>query len=434
MSPEQALARRGVVDQRTDVYSLGVTLYELLTLQHAFDGRDHQELLRQIALDEPISPRRLNAAIPRDLETIVLKAMAKDPSTRYATASDLALDLGRFLADRPILGRRPGMLERALRWCRRHKELVATAAAIFVLAMAVSTAAIWVQARKTEIHAREAELANQRRVAFVIESYPALHQVGTGAIAEASAKLLAGQSGTATYAEASHTLEHWLRFFQQAIELPPNDPPSRAVIARAYSRLGYIHWMLSIASATGHGVEPRLLGEAIAHFRRSVDLLEKLLADSPGDPKIRRYLAEALGLGNMGCCLRSAVRNGEAAWLYGRAIQIRRELLRGSSSPSAAHGSDRASVPGELEDLLYLVSTVHLMSGMLDSKGQVAEAEALRKQLEVDVAAVAAQLADPQFQDRRQPLGRAAHGRAVADLRRQPAPGRHDQSTAGLDP
>ena len=108
MSPEQALARRGVVDQRTDVYSLGVTLYELLALRPAFDGRDHQELLRQIALDEPTKPRRINPAIPRDLETIVLKAMAKDPSGRYATAQELAADLKRFLDDRPILARRPG--------------------------------------------------------------------------------------------------------------------------------------------------------------------------------------------------------------------------------------------------------------------------------------------------------------------------------------
>ena len=147
MSPEQALARRGVVDQRTDIYSLGVTLYELLTLQPALDGRDHQELLRQIALDEPVSPRRLNSAVPRDLETIVLKAMAKDPSSRYATAQELAADLRRFMVDQPVLARRPGVLERILRWARRRKELVATAAAILVLALTISTTAIWAQAR-----------------------------------------------------------------------------------------------------------------------------------------------------------------------------------------------------------------------------------------------------------------------------------------------
>src|SRR5437763_15676049 len=75
MSPEQALAQPVGVDHRTDVYSLGATLYELLTLEPAFPGRDRQEILRQIALEEPRPPRRLNARIPAELETIVLKAM-----------------------------------------------------------------------------------------------------------------------------------------------------------------------------------------------------------------------------------------------------------------------------------------------------------------------------------------------------------------------
>ncbi len=400
MSPEQALARRGVVDQRTDIYSLGVTLYELLTLQPAFDGRDHQELLRQIALDEPIPPRKLNPAVPRDLETIVLKAMAKDPSSRYATAQELSADLRRFMDDQPVLARRPGVLERTFRRARRHKELVASATAICLLALTISTAAIWTQARKTAIQAHETELANQRRVAFVIESYPALHQMGTHAIEEASAKIFPSQAGSASREEASRALQHWERFFKQAIELPPNDVASRAVIARAYSRLGYTHWMLSLANATERGAEPRLLAVALGEYRRSVDLLEKLIADSPGDLKIRRYLAEALGLKNMGCCLRSAFRNEEAESFYLRAIQIRRELLRGTLSRDAGI-STLAEVPDDIDDLLYLVNTVHLMAGMLESKGQVAEAERLRRDLEEDIGAVAARLSEPKFLERR---------------------------------
>jgi len=94
MSPEQAQGRRAIVDHRTDIYSLGTTLYEVLTLRAAFAGQDRHEVLRKIAEEEPPPPRLLNQSVPRDLETIVLKAMARDVCQRYATARDLADDLG----------------------------------------------------------------------------------------------------------------------------------------------------------------------------------------------------------------------------------------------------------------------------------------------------------------------------------------------------
>jgi serine/threonine protein kinase/Flp pilus assembly protein TadD len=142
MSPEQALAKRVTVDHRTDVYSLGATLYELLTLQPAFAGTDRQELLRQIAFEEPRPPRRLNKAVPPELEVITLKALEKNPAERYATAREIAEDLRRYLEDKPIKARRPTLANRVGKWARRHPELVAASVVLLfltALGLAVST-------------------------------------------------------------------------------------------------------------------------------------------------------------------------------------------------------------------------------------------------------------------------------------------------------
>jgi WD40 repeat protein/serine/threonine protein kinase len=176
MSPEQALAQRVAVDERTDVYSLGVTLYELLTLQPAYNGTSREEVLRQIAFEEPRPPRRLNDKIPAELETIVLKAMAKVPEERYRTAQKLADDLRRFLEDKPIRAKRPSLRQRAAKWARRHKTVVRAAGVVLVLAvaaLAVSTVLIW-QAkedvkraleRERQLHEQERQNAYYQRIA-----------------------------------------------------------------------------------------------------------------------------------------------------------------------------------------------------------------------------------------------------------------------------
>jgi serine/threonine protein kinase len=149
MSPEQALAQRAVIDHRTDVYSLGATLYELLTLRPVFAGRDRQELLRQIAQEEPRPPRRLERTIPAELETIVLKALEKAPQDRYATAQEFADDLERFLKDEPLQARRPSLVQRARKWARRHRPAVWSAAVVMLLAglLGGGNALWWLQKR-----------------------------------------------------------------------------------------------------------------------------------------------------------------------------------------------------------------------------------------------------------------------------------------------
>jgi serine/threonine-protein kinase len=148
MSPEQAAARPAAVDERSDIYALGVTLYELLTLEPAFGGTGHMEILRRIAEQPPKSLRKGNPAVPADLETIIHKAMEKDAAARYATAGALADDLRRFLDARPILARRPGPLDRATKWAVRHRAATISAALVVVTVLLSTAVAALVVASK----------------------------------------------------------------------------------------------------------------------------------------------------------------------------------------------------------------------------------------------------------------------------------------------
>lgn len=134
MAPERFEGRG---DHRADVYALGLTLYELLTLEPAFHAENRAKLVEQVIAATPRVPRSLNPAIPRDLETIVLKATQRDPSMRYQSAQDLAADLRRYLEDRPIRARRASTIEHAWRWCRRNQAVASLMAVIgFMLVVA----------------------------------------------------------------------------------------------------------------------------------------------------------------------------------------------------------------------------------------------------------------------------------------------------------
>lgn len=140
MAPEQT---QGVADARSDIYALGLTLYELMILRPAFDDTDLSPRHNgQPVRREPVQPRKINRAIPQDLETIVLKCLAREPARRYQSAAELAADLRRFLDDKPIRARRASSVERMRRWCRRNPALATMSALAATLLMAVAATVV----------------------------------------------------------------------------------------------------------------------------------------------------------------------------------------------------------------------------------------------------------------------------------------------------
>ena len=153
MSPEQAVGDRTILDHRTDIYSLGVTLYELLTLEPAINGEGYREMLNHVVEREPPTPLSIDPTLPVELDTIVRKAIAKTPVERYATAQAFADDLQRWLDDKPILARPPTAIERLTKWRRRNSGLVNAAAGILMivsLGLLATTLLVWREQRYTQ--------------------------------------------------------------------------------------------------------------------------------------------------------------------------------------------------------------------------------------------------------------------------------------------
>jgi serine/threonine protein kinase len=166
MSPEQIAAGRTPLDHRTDIYSLGATLYELLTLQPPFQGERRDQVLAQIIHKEPKRPRRLDRRVPIDLETICLKALDKDPDRRYQTAGRLAEDLRRYVSRFAISARRAGPVQRLIKWARRKPGLAAALTGVLFLTLAVGffahQAHLAGQQRRNEQERREQEIRYEK--------------------------------------------------------------------------------------------------------------------------------------------------------------------------------------------------------------------------------------------------------------------------------
>jgi tetratricopeptide (TPR) repeat protein len=384
MSPEQALANRAVVDQRTDVYSLGATLYELLTLQPVFEGTDRQELLRRIAQEEPRRPRALNPAIPADLETIVLKALAKEPQSRYATAGELADDLGRYHEDRPILARRPGPLERSARWARRHVAIVLTALPLLALLVLGLTAGIvLVLAKQAEIRRQQDEVERSRAATRRQrdEARRAVNDMYTQVAEEWLDRQPSLQPLQRDF------LKKALAYYQAfALESDP-DPAVRAEAGAAALHVGEIQRKLG-----RHAESERAYHQAITVLETIMEkgsgtfLAEAGPARAPTSSRIKTapapfftaHSAQILdslsrSYGGLGELLLETGRSAEAQAALGRAVALTQALVE--ATPSSAAGRPA------------LAAAFSRLGTLLQLAGRFSEAEhAYRKALELDKA------------------------------------------------
>jgi len=392
MSPERF---RGQCDVRADVYALGMTLYELLTLKAAYASGDRLKLIEQIRQSEATSPRSVDGRIPRDLETIVMKAIDKDPRRRYQSADELGEDLQRFVNDEPIKARRAGAAERLGRWCRRNPAVAGLLAAVLVLMAAGTAVSTWqavaANRARADLAAKNDALADeqakvQARFDMAMKAIALFHtgvsedmllrnpefkELRTKLLKQAAGfyadleKLLAGQ----TDAKSRKTLAEG--YFQLA-ELTDKIGDKKQALAVHRKALALRR---ELAAAEGADVETRLdvarsLGKvsellratgnhagALAAYEEERDLAERLEAEQPTDA-VRSVLGQShYGIGRV---LEDMGKPEEALVSCRKAVAIQQKLA--GANPAVTEFQN---------DLAW---SHHIIGWMLSRTGKPAEA------------------------------------------------------------
>jgi eukaryotic-like serine/threonine-protein kinase len=295
MAPEQCGGTRQRVGPAADVYALGAVLYEALTGRPPFRGQTPLDTLELVRSQEPVSPRRLVPKLPRDLETICLKCLAKQPQQRYGSAAAFAVDLRRFLSGEPILARPAGRTERAIRWSRRNPAVASLLSGIALLLVCgttiASALAIWAMREKgradeqTLLAIASAKLERAARELAEIRFTQAEMAVG---------EYLDGIENNERLKEADffdlrkQLLASAIPFYEEFVRQKPSDAVLEAKRGQAYIRLASLR---------------RDLGEreqAIADYRRAQAIFQKLAADFPSVLEYRQRQAQShRGLGVM---------------------------------------------------------------------------------------------------------------------------------------
>lgn len=250
MSPEQASGRRLEVDHRADVYSLGATLYELVCLEPAFPGQDKQRVLQAILNEEPQSLKQWDKSVPVELETIILKAMAKLPQERYQTAGEMAADLRRFLENRPILARRPSAWDHARKWFRRHPAIVWAGVAILVMAVvALSISTVWISHEQL---VTKGALDREKQRAIEAEERFVLARRSADELILIADEELGSSPAPPMENLRRRLLESALSYYQELIELRKDDPAAQNDLSQTRDRVKRILDDLSILRGDRH--------------------------------------------------------------------------------------------------------------------------------------------------------------------------------------
>ena len=239
-SPEQVSGQRVLIDQRTDLYSLGATFYELLTLRPVFSGSTRHALLQQVLSDEPVRPRAVDHSIPPELETIVLKLLSKTPADRYNSAQELVDDLRRFLRDEPITARPPTLLERIRKWGRRHPAYVRAAVLVMFVVLLLSGVSNWFVAK-----------ANRRTHAAL------------------KAEQLRAEEAESRFAQARQAVDLLVDLSENDLAKPPLQPLQKQVLEEA---LGFYQDFVS-----QYRGDPSREAELVAVEKRLQKVLDDLL-------------------------------------------------------------------------------------------------------------------------------------------------------------
>jgi tetratricopeptide (TPR) repeat protein len=328
MAPEQAAGQSGLLTAAVDNYGLGTILYEALTGRPPFAAATFDTTLGLVRDDEPVPPRRLQPGVPRDLETICLKCLRKEPSRRYATAQGLADDLRRFRAGEPIRARPVGTGERVVGWCRRRPGVAGLLAALLLVFLAGLSGVLWQwqsanrNAARAERNAAQAE----RNAAAMLKERDAAQQEKERAerhlrwvrkrveLLNRLGRDLSERPGL--YHAGKAALEEALALYEQLLREDDSDSQLRQEAAQVYREVGHIRLFLG------------KWGQAAEAFAQEGQLLSGLLSENPADTALRRRLASShRWRGNV---LRDLGRVREAREAYDQAADIHKQLLRES--------------------------------------------------------------------------------------------------------